>query len=73
MQLGEELSFITSTRFAGRGHLQTPRTYNVIAGSYLAVNAYAGSVSPDMLQQAQTKLENTQATLEQQTKHKSVL
>ena len=64
MQLGEELSFITSTRFAGRGYLQTPRTYNVIAGSYLVVNAYAGNVSPQLLQQAQTKLENTKSTLE---------
>ncbi len=42
----------------------SPRTYNVIAGSYLAVNAYAGSVSPQMLQKAQARLEHTKTLLE---------
>jgi len=64
MKLGEELDFITDTHFAGRGRLQSPRTYKVIAGSYLAVNAYAGSVSPQILQQAQSRLENTKTLLE---------
>lgn len=64
MPLGEELNFITATHFAGRGQIQSPRTYKVIAGSYLAVNAYAGSVSPQILQQAQSKLESTKTILE---------
>jgi len=64
MKLGEELDFITATSFAGRGQTQSPRTYKVIAGSYLAVNAYAGSVSPQILQQAQSQLENTKTILE---------
>ncbi|NOR71424.1 MAG: hypothetical protein GQ532_17325 [Methylomarinum sp.] len=64
MQLGEELDFITATNFVERGQIQSPRTYKVIAGSYLAVNAYAGSVSPQILQQAQSRLENTKTLLE---------
>ena len=64
MKLGEELDFITDTHFAGRGQLQSPRTYKVIAGSYLAVNAYAGSVSPQILQTAQIKLQQTKTILE---------
>ncbi len=64
MKLGEELDFITTTHYAGRGQIQSPRTYQVIAGSYLAVNAYAGSVSPQILQTAQTKLEHTKTILE---------
>ncbi|MBN2701233.1 MAG: hypothetical protein JXR29_07270 [Methylothermaceae bacterium] len=64
MKLGEELDFVTATRFAGRGQLQSPRTYKVIAGSYLAVNAYAGSVSPAQLQAVKTSLEQTKAVLE---------
>ena len=62
--LGQELDFITATRFAGRGLIQNPRTYRVIAGSYLAVNAYAGSVSPALLQNTQAKLETTKTVLE---------
>ncbi len=36
----------------------------MIAGSYLAVNAYAGSVSPQILQTAQTQLAHTKTILE---------
>jgi hypothetical protein len=64
MKLGEELSFITALSFAGRGQIHNPRTYNVIAGSYLAVNAYAGSVSPAQLQAVKTQLEQTKTVLE---------
>ncbi len=64
MKLGDELEFITATHYAGRGQIQSPRTYHVIAGSYLAVNAYAGSVSPQILQKAQTQLEHTKTLLE---------
>ncbi len=64
MPLGQELDFVTATRFAGRGLIQSPRTYKVIAGSYLAVNAYAGSVSPQILIDAKTRLEQTKTILE---------
>ena len=64
MKLGEELPFITALSFAGRGQIYAPRTYNVIAGSYLAVNAYAGSVSPAQLQATKTQLEQTKTALE---------
>lgn len=64
MKLGEELPFITALSFAGRGQIHNPRTYNVIAGSYLAVNAYAGSVSPAQLQAVKTQLEQTKTVLE---------
>jgi hypothetical protein len=63
MKLGEELPFITALSFAGRGQIYAPRTYNVIAGSYLAVNAYAGSVSPARLQAVKARLEQTKAAL----------
>jgi hypothetical protein len=64
MKLGEELPFVTALSFAGRGQLSSPRTYNVIAGSYLAVNAYAGSISPAQLQATKTQLTHTQTVLE---------
>ncbi|MDO9424178.1 MAG: hypothetical protein Q7T40_08320 [Methylobacter sp.] len=64
LKLGEELPFITALSFAGRGQIYNPRTYNVIAGSYLAVNAYAGSVSPVQLQAVKTQLEQTKTRLE---------
>jgi hypothetical protein len=64
MRLGEDLPFITDSQFAGRGSLQSPRTYYVIAGSYLAVNAYAGSVSPQILTDIKAQLEHTKAVLE---------
>jgi len=64
MRLGEELPWVTAVSFAGRGLIQAPRTYYVIAGSYLAVNAYAGSVSPQMLNDTKAKLEHTKTVLE---------
>jgi hypothetical protein len=64
MKLGEELPFITSVSFAGRGAVQAPRTYNVIAGSYLAANVYAGNVSPALLHSVKTKLEETKSKAE---------
>jgi hypothetical protein len=64
VRLGEELPLATAVNFAGRGVLQAPRIYNVTAGSYLAVNAYAGSVSPQILADAKTRLEHTKAALE---------
>jgi len=64
MRLGEELPWVTAVSFAGRGLIQAPRNYYVIAGSYLAVNAYAGSVSPNMLNDTKAKLEHTKTVLE---------
>ena len=55
MKLGEEVPFVTGVSFAGRGEVQSPRIYNVIAGSYLAVNAIAGNISPNELNQLKTK------------------
>jgi hypothetical protein len=54
----------TALSFAGRGQVYAPRTYHVIAGSYLAVNAYASSVSPAQLQAVKTRLEHTKTQLE---------
>ena len=64
MRLGEEVPFVTAVNFVGRGEIQSPRTYNVIAGSYLAVNAYSGNVSPDILKTLQSKLQNTKTILD---------
>ena len=64
MKLGAELPFVTGIRFAGKGYIRTPRTYNVVAGSFLNVNVFAGSVSPVKLEQLQTKLKATKTTLE---------
>lgn len=64
MQVGAELPFITGIRFAGRGYQRTPREYKVIAGSYLNVNVFAGSVSPVKLERLQAKLEQTKTILE---------
>ena len=64
MSLGEELDFITDIRFAGRGQVTAPRTYKAIAGSYLAVNVIAGSVSPDRLTALQSQLTATKLALE---------
>ena len=64
MGLGEELDFITDIRFAGRGQVTAPRTFKAIAGSYLAVNVVAGSVSPTKLTRLQSQLTATRAALE---------
>ncbi len=64
MKLGEDLDFTTGIKFAGRGQLQSPRTYKVIAGSYLSVNVFAGSVSPQKLLDLKTRLEQTKTKLE---------
>jgi len=54
--LGEELPLITGISFANRGLTQTPRTYNVVAGSFLNINVFAGSVSPKRLRSVESKL-----------------
>lgn len=64
MKLGEELSFVTGIRFAGKGYIRTPRTYKVIAGSFLNVNVFAGSVSPVKLEKLQIRLEETKGIIE---------
>ena len=68
MKLGEEVPFVTGVSFAGRGELQSPRTYNVIAGSYLSINAIAGSVSSDELNKLKTTLKSTKTKLESKDK-----
>jgi hypothetical protein len=64
MSLGEELELITLVKRAG-GRLTT-RSYQVIAGSYLSLNVIAGSVSPQKLQDLQSRLAVTKATMETQ-------
>jgi hypothetical protein len=64
LRLGEELPLTTAVSFAGRGQTQSPRTYYAVAGSYLAVNAYAGSVSPQTLKATQAQLQHTQSVLQ---------
>ncbi|MBW3567551.1 MAG: hypothetical protein KY410_06265 [Proteobacteria bacterium] len=64
MNLGEELAFVFTPEFAGRYAI--PNTYNVIAGSYLAVAVVAGNVSPKALNDSKTRLEATKAILETQ-------
>ena len=64
MGLGYELPFVTGIRFAGKGYIRTPREYKVVAGSFLNVNVFAGSVSPVKLEKLQEKLKATKTTLE---------
>ena len=63
MSLGEELDFVTQVRLAGN-RIQAPRTYKVIAGSFLAVSATSGSVATSSLENTQSRLESTKAILE---------
>ncbi|MCK5353947.1 MAG: transglutaminase domain-containing protein [Methyloprofundus sp.] len=63
MSLGEELDFVTIVSYAGRGQQRSPRNYKVIAGSYLAVNVYAGSVAPQILDKILNKLKQTREKL----------
>jgi hypothetical protein len=62
MRLGEETTFGFDTELVSSGTIR--KSYNVIAGSYLAVAALAGSVSPAVLTDLQARLQNTQAILE---------
>lgn len=62
MNLGEELTFVFTPEFAGRYAI--PNKYNVIAGSYLAISAIAGNVSPKALKDASARLEMTLAKLD---------
>jgi transglutaminase-like putative cysteine protease len=62
MRLGYELSFLTQVRHAGR--TLPARNYDVIAGSYLAVAADSGNLSPARLQAVRDRLAHTKTTLE---------
>jgi hypothetical protein len=62
MRLGDELGFLTQVKHAGR--TLPAKGYNVIAGSYLAVAADSGSVSPAQLQAVRDRLAHAKATLE---------
>ena len=64
MNLGQEINLITQVQPAGRAAYR--REYSVIAGSYLAVNAYAQNISPQQLQRVQQQLTQTKNTLDSQ-------
>jgi transglutaminase-like putative cysteine protease len=61
---GEELDFTTKIQFVGGSRNEPPRTYKVIAGSFLSVNAIAGSVSPAKLEELKTRLEQAKTIME---------
>jgi len=63
MKLGEELIFNTDIKFSGRS-VQANYDYKVIAGSYLSVNAVAGSVSANKLSNLLSQLNITKSKLE---------
>jgi len=61
IRLGDELDFVTSVKLA---HQSLPdRSYNVIAGSFLSVNAIAQSISPNKLRVIQKKVQQTSEIL----------
>ncbi len=62
MRLGEDLTLVFQPTRLGQS-LET-QTYTVPAGAYLSLAATAGSVSPQVLQDLKTKLEQTKTTLE---------
>src|SRR5690606_8933734 len=64
LNLGEELTFVFTPEFADSHAI--PNQYSVIAGSYLAVAAIAGNVSPQALENSKARLEATKAILEAQ-------
>ncbi len=73
MRLGEELPFTTQITYAGRGQIQSPRIYNVIAGSFLVVNAYAGNISPAIFRSVHRKLRDMRNILENSSQSFSTL
>ena len=62
MTLGADMTFVFTPNFAGR--YSTQNTYDVIAGSYLAVAVVAGNVAPQALSDLSSKLQQTQAILQ---------
>jgi len=63
MRLGEEIPLITGISLAGKGK-RTPRSSSVIAGSYLHINIFAGSISYVNMNELKTRLSKTSTTLE---------
>lgn len=61
MNPGEEMRLVFTSEFAD-GHV-APNTYNVIAGSYLALAVVAGNVSPKAVSDGQERIEATRETL----------
>ena len=64
MKLGEELPFTFQTLHPTE--TQSPYTYPVIAGSYLAIAVFGQNVSPEILEATQQRLTQTKAALESQ-------
>lgn len=62
LKLGQEIDLVTQVKLVGRPI--NNRSYNVIAGSYLTVNAYAQIVSSQMLQTVQARIDSTRAKFE---------
>ena len=62
IKLGQEVDLVTQVKLVGRP--VNIRSYSVIAGSYLAVNAYAQTVSSQIQETLQTRLDETRARLE---------
>lgn len=61
MLLGQEIEFVFDPSFAGRFTL--PRSYKVIAGSYLVVAVVSGSLGKNSSDAAAGRIERTTATL----------
>ncbi len=59
--LGQNITFVFTPNFAGRQSVQ--KTYQVPAGSYLAVAAIAGNVSPKILDDVNARMQKTDAAL----------
>jgi Transglutaminase-like superfamily len=62
MSLGDELGFVFTPTLVDRG--DSPNTYQVVAGSYLAVAVIAGTVSPAEIAATQARLATTSTALQ---------
>lgn len=61
LTLGQDFEFVFTPSFVGRGSI--PNTYDVIAGSYLAIAVIAGNISPQAIAANQARLQATAAIL----------
>ncbi len=64
MLLGEEIDLVTGVKLVGSGRLGGVRSYSVIAGSYVAVNAYAQNISTSNISSKLGQLNQTEEVLE---------
>ncbi len=65
MNLGQEIDLVTDINVIGRPNYHN--AYSVIAGSYLAVNAYAQNISNQQLTDLQQRLDTSKTKLEATT------